>query len=612
MQLRTAAVLVLLVGFGIVAPRGAAPVMDVDEIRAGMTGIGRTVFEGTTREDFKVHILGVLRNVMGPRRNLILAKLEGGPLAHTGVIAGMSGSPVYVDGRLIGAVSYSLGSFAKEPIAGITPIAEMTEIVTLPPRRSAYRRDRLEGGSIEAEALLAEFRAAFSGLRPFATRPSDVEAVGLPAATASQIGAMLRPIATPLVMGGVSPDMMDLLSDVLRGGAFTPVVTGGSGGAAIESTEPLQPGDAVGVSLVRGDLELAGTGTVTHVDGDRVYAFGHPFFNLGPTSFPMTRAEVYTLLPSLFSSSKISAVGSIIGTFQQDRATAIAGTLDAGPPLIPLDVSLESDRGVSRRFRYELVSDQLFTPLLTMVSILNTLRSYEREAGAASFTVRGSARVKGHGDVAFENLFTGDAPSLGAATYVAAPITFLLSNDLEPVELERVDITITSTEQPRTASLERAWVDAVDVRPGITVPLKLLTRTYRGEEVVRTLPITIPANATGQLSILVSDAARLTQWEQREMRQPIEPQSVAQMIRTLNRTRRNNRLYVRLLSPEAGAVVNGEILTSLPPSVLAVFEADRSSGSFAPLRSATIGEWEIATDHAISGSRTLTINLEPR
>lgn len=595
----------------VAADRSAAnpELMPVEEIRAGMVGTGRTVFQGAELEDFQVHILGVLRHVMGPRRNLILARLEGGPLAETGVIAGMSGSPVYVDGRLIGAVSYSLGAFSKEPIAGITPIAEMMESVALPGARPATSPARLEL-PVTREGLAASLRAAFTRARPFAGRADDLEVLGLSFTAGAQLGAMLRPIATPLVIGGFSPDLTDIVAGSFRDLGFAPTVTSATRDAPTPNSDrPLRPGDAVGVSLVTGDLELAATGTVTHIDGDRVYAFGHPFYNLGPTQFPMTTAHVFTVLPSLSSSVKIVGVGDVVGTFQQDRATAIAGTLGDGPPLIPLHISLDSDRGLSKSFDFEVVDDQLFTPLLTYLSILNTLRSYEREFGAATFAVKGTTRVKDYGDIAFEDVFAGDSPSVGAATYVAAPITFLLSNHFAPVEIEAVDITISSTEQPRTATLERVWLDNVRPRAGDTVDLKILTRTYRGEETTRTVPIAIPSNASGTLSILVSDGTRLTRWERQQLRTPGEPRSLEQMIRALNNAHRNNTLYVRLLNSDAGAVVNGETLGSLPPSILSVFESDRSGGSFIPLRKATIGDWELPTDYAVSGSRLLTISL---
>ena len=354
---------------------------------------------------------------------------------------------------------------------------------------------------------------------------------------------------------------------------------------------------------------MGATGTVTEVDGDEVYAFGHPFYNLGTTQFPMTRAYVYTVLPSLTSSMKIASTGETIGTFRQDRATAISGTLGKGPELVPVKIALETERGLKKTFSFQVVNDQLFTPLLTYVSILNTLSSYEREYGTATFRVKGKATVRKHGDVTFEDIFTGDSPSIGAATYVVAPLTFLLGNDFEPIELDGVDLEITTSEHPLTATLERVWVDAVRVKPGTTVPLKILLRTYRGEEVTRTVPIDIPPNASGSLSILVSDGARLALSEQRDAKSSAQMRGLSQMIRALNKAKKNNRLYIRLLRQDAGAVVNGENLSSLPPSVLAVLEADRNGGNFSPLRNATIGEWEVPTDSAVSGSRILTITV---
>jgi hypothetical protein len=307
---------------------------------------------------------------------------------------------------------------------------------------------------------------------------------------------------------------------------------------------------------------------------------------------------------------KVATTGETIGTFRQDRATAIAGTLGKGPDLIPIRISLDTERGLKKTFTFQVVNDQLFTPLLTYVSIVNTLTSYEREFGAATFAVKGKAVVRKHGEVAFEDVFTGESPTIGAAAYVVAPLAFLLGNDIEPVQLDAVDLSITTSEQPRTATLERVWLDAIKVKPGTTVPLKMLLRTYRGEEMTRTLPIDIPANATGALSLLVSDGTSLARIEQRDARSIMQSRGLEQMIRELNKARKNNRLYVRLLNQDAGGVVNGEKLSSLPPSVLAVMEADRNGGNFAPLRNATIGEWEVTLDNAVSGSRILTIDVE--
>ncbi len=601
--------LVLFAAAGLPAQSRTFP---VEELKVGMVGIGRTVFEGDRLDEFKVHILGVLRNVIGPRRNLILARLEGGPLAQTGVIAGMSGSPVYIDGRLVGAVSYSLGQFAKEPIAGITPIGEMIEAATFAAPRRAAARVELQV-PITPDGLRASLRQAFSWARPFADTPADVQVLGGTGLQAG-LGPLLRPIATPLTLGGFDAGAIDPIATAFRDQGFVPVL---AGSAAAQATgngvtpRPLRPGDPVGVALMSGDLELGATGTVTDVEGTRVYAFGHPFFGLGPTRFPMTRAYVHTLLPSLASSFKIASTGEVIGTFQQDRATTIAGTLGPGPALIPVRITLTSDRGTKKTFNMAMVNDQLFTPLLTYVSIVNTLTSYERQNGAASYVVRGTASVKKHGEVAFEDLFSGDQPSIGAATYIVAPINFLLRNAFEDVELERVDLEIDASEQPRSATIERVWIDGSRIRPGATVDLKVLLRTYRGDEITRTVPVAIPASARGTVSVMVTDGTRLSQWEARELQvQPLQARGLPQMLRVLNNARKHNRLYVRLLGRDGGAVVKGESLSSLPPSVMAILESDRNGGSFRPLQNAVLGEWELATEHALNGSRTLSLTIE--
>lgn len=602
----------VLLGLLTVAWPSATPrYMSADEVRPGMVGVGRTVFEGDRVEEFKVHLLGVLRNTTGPRRDMVLARLEGGPLAHTGVIAGMSGSPVYVDGRLLGAVAFSLGQFSKEPIAGITPITEMIEAADPAARRGPSDKTRISL-PVTRESMAAALQRAFARFqRPFAAGGAVVTLAGDREARAD-LGLLLRPIATPLALGGFTGPVRETIAGAFGDSGFlaVPGAQAPPAAPAPGSNGRLRPGDAVGVNLVTGDFSVGATGTVTEVDGDKVYAFGHPLYNLGPTEFPMTRAYVYTLLPSLAISTKVAMTGETIGTFRQDRSTAIAGTLGEGPTLVPVNIALQTARGLRKTFRFQVVQDQMFTPLLTYVSILNTLSAYEREFGAATFRVKGKAMVRQHGTVAFEDVFTGDSPSVGAAASVVGPLNFLLSNDFEPVHLEGVDLDITTSEQPETVRLERVWLDAPRARAGTTVPLRLQLRTYRGEEVLRTIPVDIPANAKGSLSILVTDGGSLSQIEQRESRGVTQVRDLAQMIRVLNETKRNNRIYVRLLSQDPGAVVNGEALPSLPPSVLSVLEGDRSGGSFSPLRNATLREWEVTTDSAVSGTRILTITLD--
>jgi hypothetical protein len=605
-------VLIALPLVAVAGLRSQTQTFPVNDLRPGMVGVGRTVFEGDRLEEFTVRVLGVLRNVIGPSRDLILARLEGGPLANTGVIAGMSGSPVYIDGRLVGAVSYSLGQFSKEPIAGITPIAEMTDAATLPAPPRAQRARLDPSLPLTPEGFRESLRQAFSAFRPFAASAADVQVLGDRSLDAG-IGTLLRPIATPLTLGGFDASVIDPVMSVLRDQGFAPMMAGAQvvAPSGDRRPQPLRPGDPIGVTLMSGDRELGATGTVTHVDGDRVYAFGHPFYGLGPTRFPMTRAYVHAILPSLISSMKIASTGEVIGTVLQDRATTIAGTLGPGPALVPIKLTLSSERGTKRTFSMAMVHDQLFTPLLAYLSILNTLTSYERQNGVGTYALRGRAAIKGHRTIAFEDLFTGDQPSAGAAAAIVGPINLLMRNAFADVDLEGLTLEVEGSERPRSATLERVWVDGARVRAGTTVDVKALLRTYRGEEVVRSVPVEIPAQARGSISIMVSDGPRLAQFEARELQvQPLQARGLDQMIQVLNTTRKNNRLYVRLVTRDDGAVIRGESLASLPPSVLAVVESDRNGGNVRPLQSALLGEWEIGADYAVTGTRTLTVPLE--
>ncbi len=614
MKSRLFALIILALGLLAASPRAQLATMPLEEVRPGMVGVGRTVFSGTALEDFKVNILGVLRNVIAPKRSLILARLEGGPLAKTGVIAGMSGSPVYIDGRLVGAVSYSLGQFSTEAIAGITPIADMIDATMMPAVARGPRPVAMTWPAT-ARQLIDIWSTDLGRSRAFADDPSQAMVLSGGhggSADLSRMGAMLRPIAVPMVAAGFEISVMDPLASAFTAAGFVPISSAAQspgGNATGDNDRKLAPGDAVGVALMTGDFELGATGTVTHVDGDRVYAFGHPLYNLGPTEFPMTKAEVQVVLPSLMSSSKLASFGAVVGTIQQDRSTAIAGRLGAGPSLIPVTITLNSDRGPSRSFRFGVVRDFTFTPLLTYLSVANVLTAYERGAGPASFAIRGTASIRAQEDLSFEDMFSGDQPAGGAAAYIAGPLTALLKNSAEAVDVDKIDLVIDASEQQRSARIERVWLDTTRPRAGREAVVFVAMRDARGGEVVKHVPIQLPANATGALQLVVADAVRTTADDRRDSR-GADLQRVSQLIRSFNRARRNNRLYVRLTSPDSGAVVNGEPMAALPPSVLSVLEADRNSGTVGALRSTTRGEWEIPLDFAVTGSRQLTLNLD--
>ena len=588
----------------------AAPVevLKLEDVRPGMVGVGRTVFEGSRIDEFRVEIIGVLENV-SPQQSMILARLEGGPLANTGVIAGMSGSPVYIDGKLVGAVAYGF-PFSKETIAGITPIGEMISATSAP---------------VTARAASARFPAAITaGLKAPLDAKSMVAALQRPVpalsgttATVSGavpphlVGQSLAPLSLPLVFSGFDARTFDWAKGVFSAMGFSPVM--GAGNKALAASLPdLQPGGAVGLSLIEGDMDLSATGTITHIEDGRVYAFGHPFYNLGPTQFPMKKAYVYSVFPSLYQSWKISSAGESVGTIDQDRTTAIAGRLGRTPRMIPVTVNLRTSRGQERKFSFRMVEDELFTPVLAYVALSSVLQGNERAFGTSTVRVQGRLSLTGKPDVMVEDLFTQEQPAMQAAALVASPLAYLMTNDFERVSVDGLHVDVSSDETIQSATLERAWLERTGpIRPGTTVPLKVLLRTYRGESVSQTIPVAIPASAPGgTYTLLVSNGDALTALEQREMRQAFQPRDLDQLIRAINALRHNNHVYARLLRSDEGAIVRGEYLQSLPPSVLSVLGGAEQGVSVVPIRTAAVWDFEMPTDYAVSGARVLTLSVE--
>ncbi len=605
----------LLAFFGILLALSQAALavetIPIDQIRPGMVGEGRTVFSGERIESFKVTILGVLRNY-GPNQNMILAELEGGPLAHTGIIAGMSGSPVYVEGKLIGAVAYAF-PFAKDPIAGITPFQEMVDATATPSVRRA-------GAALEFP-LTAE---ALGAAVPAKALPVPVQGVSLSGVDRLQpyLGKLIAPIATPVSLVGFPPESFELVAPLLRQLGVEPLMAGApvTGGTGAQSEgkpdKQVQPGDAIGVGLVTGDLQMAATGTVTHVDpeSNTVYAFGHPLFNLGPIEYPMTRSEVHLVLPSLMNSFKMASSGATIGTWIQDRATGIKGTAGVRPRMVPMKVEVRTSRGQDKSYSIEIVNDELFSPVLAFASLVSILQSTERQFG--SQTVKVSAWVETMDDrrINIEDVFADQQAAVLASAMVASPLAFLLTNDFQDVSLRDIRVEVEASEQPQTAKLVRAWLETDEVVPGGTVVLKLLLRSYRGDEILESVDVTVPPHIrSGSLRLMVADAETLSSVERREARQGFVPKDLDQLIRAINSLRKNNRLYVRLSRTDAaGAIVAGEYLTSLPPSVMGVLEADDSSSGFTPLGTSTFWEHEIKTDYSVSGARILNLQVATR
>jgi hypothetical protein len=587
-----------------------APILPLSEVRPGMEGEGRTVFEGATIETFKVRVLGVLENAIGPRQSLVLARLEGGPLERTGVIAGMSGSPVFVKGRLLGAVAYAF-PFGKEPIAGITPIADMLAAATPGAPRAASARLRLPHGETALAAPLDGEAVARALARPLPQLvvPSRFGGDALPTGIA---GATLQPLALPLVFSGFDPDTFAWARGVFSSMGFAPVMGGGGGAYSPGPVPDLAPGAAVGVSLVEGDLELSVSGTVTHIDHDRVYALGHPFYNLGPTQFPLKKAWVHAIFPSLQVSWKIASALDAVGTLDQDRTTAVSGRLGPLPRMMSVEVRLRSPRASERTFRFRVVDDELLTPLVTYVSLLSVLQGHERAFGAATLRVFAELALAGGRRVRFEDVVASEQPAQAAAAAVAGPLALLSGNDFEKVAVDGLTLSVDAVESREAATLVRAWVDApLPLRPGSVVPVRVQLRTRRGETVTETLSLEVPASATGgSYTLLVADAHTMDAVEQREMRQAFAPRDLDQLVRALNKLRASNRIYARLTRAAGGAVVGGEYLPALPGSVLSVLSSADQGTSVVPLPAAPVWQGELRAPRAVNGWRQLSVSVE--
>jgi len=576
--------------------------MPLELVKPGMKGIGKSVFLGSTIEEFGVEILGILKNV-GPKKNIILARLSGKGLENTGVIAGMSGSPVYIDGKLIGAVALSFASFAKEPIAGITPIGEMLAVKEqkrpAPPSVSASFPIR---PSLSLEDLLAIHKDIFSA------RPSLL----------SQ-GQMLRPLDIPLIFSGFSSSAVEKAKQIFAPLGFYPVTSGGGTGQAVAGIPPvgqsLQEGDPVAVQLIAGDLSMSGVGTVTYVDGSTILAFGHPLYNLGATDYAMAMANVLTVVPSLEVSFKLAETGAIVGRFVQDRSSGVLGEIGKMPRLVPLVVELMDSEGTPKEFKLELVEDRLLTPLLLNVSISSILSSEERAVGNLSCALDGDIYLDNGASVHVEDLFSGnfDAAITNLSGLLTAIVFYLGNNEFEDVGIHRINLRVRAVEEVKFASLERIWLDKYEVVPGERIQVKIYYRTFGGQSFQEAVEIDAPRLPAGsEFYLVIADAASMHQLETNLYRsQDFVPRNLGQLIRILNSIRKNNRIYFKMMASKPGLFLKGEELPNLPPSMKSMFASPRAAAS-APteLTKSTLREYQLPIAYVFRGMATIPVRIK--
>ena len=584
----------------------------LEEIRAGLKGTARTVFTGTEPEEFGVEILGVLPGYPQPRQSVIIARLSGTNVARTSVFAGMSGSPVYIDGKLVGAISYSF-PFSKEPLAGITPIKQMIDIFE---RGGVASLGAATKESAPRRVSFAQLASTDLQLDWPKSNNSSGSTFIAPVAQGSPLNSLLgqqfAPIATPLVFGGISQDALALFAPQLQASGLLPV--SGVGGAApitplgTVTEKTLAPGTSISVQLVRGDYSIAASGTVTHRDAERIYAFGHPFLSLGSSDMPMSESSVVTVIPNTLNSFKLTVPGQMVGSISQDRATGIYGQLSRAPKMIPVHIKLHTSRDRTEQFNYEVANDEFLTPLLLNMTIYNTIASSERSLGDATISIRGQINVKGQNTISIERRFSAGNAGAMAAGSVAMPVAALLSSGFDNVELGGVDLDITSTDARLSGTLDRIALDRTEVARGETVEVQAYVRTDSGRQVVQRIPVQIPADIpTGQLLVFVGDGGAL---QQGSASQAFVPQDLSQLVSAINDVKKSDRLYVKLFRITSGAVIGTDEMPSLPPSMLATLNSERTSGGFTPTVLSPVDEKELpAAAFVITGQQLIGLNV---
>jgi hypothetical protein len=582
------------------AARAATITMPLSQIKPGMTGRGRTVFQGKVIEEFDAEILGVLENA-SPKRAIILARLKGHGLESTGIIAGMSGSPVYIDGKLIGAVASGF-AFSKEAIAGITPIEEMLAIGQAPeePRPAVTSPVVIREGASQEELAGAFTRTQAA------------------AAAEGRSRQTLAPLELPLVFSGFSAEAFE------KARAFAPMgfraVRGGTEleaqTAPAPAAEPaLREGDAVGVQLLGGDLDISAVGTVTYVDGNKVLAFGHPVYNLGNVDYAMTRAGVIAIMPSLESSFKLASVGPVIGRFSQDRTAGASGEIGTLPHLIPLNIGLQTGPGRRKDFKLKLIADKFLTPALVNMAVSGLVTSELRNYGDLSLDFTADIFLdKGGLSIHLEDMFSGsyDSPPTTLSGLLAAVVQFLMNNEFKDVGIFRIDLAVKALEESRQAVLEKVLLDKYEVSPGEAIQLKAFYRTQNEQSLVEEVTVIAPAlPAASEFQILVGDAASMQQVERAQYKvQGFVPRSLDQLVRMLNNLRKNDRIYFRIMAPKPGLFLKGEELPNLPPTLKSMFASPRASAAGpTEITRSTLSEYQLAIPYVFRGGASIPVRI---
>lgn len=582
-------------------PAGKA-IMPLAEVKPGQIGKVRTVFQGTQIEEFECEVIGILNNSIGPRKHMIMVKLRGQKPEFTGVVAGMSGSPVYIDGRLVGALAYRWGVFAKEPIAGITPIEDMLEI-------SSYG-----GSENRQQGAVGTSRAALEGLGQLSalvdSRSTDQLGSGL------STTQMMVPIATPLTFSGFNRRLVDHFSSLFRQNNFIAMIGGGPSGES-RTDVAFEPGAAIATILMSGDMSIAATGTVTHQDGNKVFAFGHPLFQIGAADVPMARADVVLTLSSSLASIKVAQPTQVVGAIKQDRLTAIMGEIGARARMIPISVDVRTARNETRSYNFEVFEEPLLTPLLLNLAVSNTMLGATENESAQTVAIQGKIEIEGHAPVQVNEVMASDDVDLAfplalrASGYLTRLFSTLYNNRMQRPVVNKVSIRIDQIAERRAAVIEELWADRDEVKPGEEFTLAVLIRPYRKDRAAKTVKVKLPETAErGQeVRVMVSDAMMFEAAEGKFGRGPAQASSLGELISQLNRAHPSNAFYVRVSQNTPGAFINQQALPSLPLSVLSVIGSAQTAANTVTAADSALLVHVEPFEYPVSGHRSIRLKV---
>ncbi len=604
------------------APLAAQNFFPLDQIKPGMQGTGLTVFSGYRPEEFQVEVVEVLRN-FHPNRNLILVRLHGKKVEHTGVASGMSGSPIYFEGKLAGALSYSVAAFVKEPLAGVTPISEMLEIID----REASRKSELSATHETGENKFLEMALGLAAPTWENFKPANLFQQRFASAQPFQ------PLLVPLNFSGLQPELLSQATDLFKPAGFLAMSGGTTHNDAVTSAD-FVPGAAIGAVLVNGATDIDAIGTVTYREGNKMLAFGHPFFNTGPVELPISLAKILTVVPSELSAFKIGVSAQMVGALRQDRTTGIYGELGNVPRMLPMNVEYIDETGKASSYQFQFTDERSLNtlmPLILRFVLVNTLQASRLAMGENSLQLRGEVRLTAGQKISLDNFYPGLTPLPGfgmlngilqSTGEVAAALGAVMTNNFQPANVASVDLSFTSLPGRRSASIDHVWLDRNEAEPGDTVNVFTRVQIHRGAEVLVRKSLVIPKNTSGPfLNVVVGSGREMTMLEQRNAPGRFAVQNFEQLLALLNARRRNDLLYYQIRVPDRGLVVEGEQLSSLPPTAFAVLQAQSLKGnaSFARERMLLETQHEVAfangqrsSEHlpyALSGSKTIRLRL---